>query len=212
MALAWLHVPRDDNGKLVIGKSGPHTDFVEKIDFSGLRKLAAGGDVHAMQCLGWCYESGWHTKANAAKSWYRKAADGGPKCLWPVSRSVTLQQRQRAVRWLQKAAKKHIVRAQYALGRCYHKGHGVAADDREALRLWRLSALHGYSIAQNRMGSVYRAGAMGLKKQARIAVKWFRRSAEQGDPTGQMWLGVSRFTGVGVEADIVQAVYWLKKG
>jgi len=41
------------------------------------------------------------------------------------------------------------------------------------------------------------------------AVKWYRKSAEQGDARGQRQLGLCLYVGEGVPQDYVQAYKWL---
>ena len=45
-----------------------------------------------------------------------------------------------AVKWYRKAAEKDHAKAQYNLGVCYEKGHGVQQNFPEAYKLYKLAA------------------------------------------------------------------------
>jgi TPR repeat protein len=49
---------------------------------------------------------------------------------------------------------------------------------------------------------------LGVKQDARVAARWYRRAAEQGNVEAQNNLGVLYATGRGVPHDDVQAYYW----
>ena len=51
----------------------------------------------------------------------------------------------------------------------------------------------------------------GVPKDAAQAAYWYRKSAEQGEPSAQFILGVMYSNGTGVPKDAVQAVFWLRK-
>ena len=52
---------------------------------------------------------------------------------------------------------------------------------------------------------------MGTKKNLKEAFNWYRRSGEQGDPAGQLELGLCYQHGCGVGNDLVKAKFWIKK-
>ena len=51
----------------------------------------------------------------------------------------------------------------------------------------------------------------GVVKDVTEAVKWYRKSAEQGDARAQSNLGIMYETGKGVSKDIAEAVKWYQK-
>jgi hypothetical protein len=51
----------------------------------------------------------------------------------------------------------------------------------------------------------------GVEKDLTEAVKWYRKSAEQGNDYGQVMLGNCYFQGVGVKEDIEEAFRWFSK-
>ena len=59
---------------------------------------------------------------------------------------------------LKAAAEKGHKKAQYRLGRCYAKGHGVAENDAVAVRWYSKSAAQNYAKAQYRLGKCYLKG------------------------------------------------------
>ena len=54
-------------------------------------------------------------------------------------------------------------------------------------------------------------GGTGVPQDYAEAVNWFRKSAEQGSASGQIWLGNCYLQGKGVEQNPVEAVKWFRK-
>ena len=61
----------------------------------------------------------------------------------------------------------------------YDKGQGVAQDDTEAVRWYRLAVAQGYALAQFGMGVMYAYG-QGVAQDDAEAVRWYRLAAAQG--------------------------------
>ena len=97
--------------------------------------------------------------------------------------------------------------AQFFLGVMYEYGEVVAADDVEAVRWYRRSAVQGNSDAQCILGVKY-ANGEGVAEDDVEAVHWYRKSAEQGDADAQHDLGRMHADGEGVAKDNVQAYAW----
>jgi uncharacterized protein len=91
--------------------------------------------------------------------------------------------------------------AQFLLGSMYGNGQGVAQDDKEAVKWYRLSAEQGFAMAQYSLGVMY---------DDKEAVKWFRLSAEQGNAMAQSNLGLMYANGQGVAQDDKEAVKWFR--
>ena len=51
----------------------------------------------------------------------------------------------------------------------------------------------------------------GVQKDSTEAVKWFRKSAEQGNAGAQFKVGWSYFEGIGVQKDSAEAAKWFRK-
>ena len=71
-------------------------------------------------------------------------------------------------------------------------------------------AMAGCASAQNSLGNMYRNG-YGVEKDYAEALRWYRKSAEQGDATAQNNLGNMYYWGYGVEKDYAEAVRWYRK-
>ena len=66
------------------------------------------------------------------------------------------------------------------VGKCYEAGCGVAQDDAEAVRLWRLSAAQGNAIAQFNLGYMFENGK-GVAQDRAEAIRLYRLAAAQGE-------------------------------
>jgi TPR repeat protein len=53
------------------------------------------------------------------------------------------------------------------------------------------------------------ANGRGVPQSYDVAVDWYVRAAEQGDPVGQYLLGLMYDKGFGVTQDVIQAYKWL---
>lgn len=104
-------------------------------------------------------------------------------------------------------AKQGDQQAQYAVGRMYDMGRGVAQDYKEAVRWFRRSAVQGNALAQNALGQYYSSGT-GVVQDDTVATSWYRASAENGFWAGQLNLGSAYENGRGVAQDYVYAHMW----
>jgi TPR repeat protein len=66
----------------------------------------------------------------------------------------------------------------------YANGHGVPADDKEAVKRFRLAADQGNANAQYNLGLIYEIGA-GVSEDNKEAVKWYQMAADQGHIAAQ---------------------------
>lgn len=73
-----------------------------------------------------------------------------------------------------------------------------------ALSLWRKAAESGHAVAQARLGDV-----LDKADEDEEAVKWYRKSAEQGEPAGEFGLGGMYAKGEGVKQDYGQALKYI---
>ena len=115
-----------------------------------------------------------------------------------------------AVPKLKAAAEKGHKKAQYRLGRCYDKGHGVAENDVQAFQWYSKSAAQEYAKAQYAVGKCYKDGK-GVEKDRKKAVAWFSKAAKQDNADAQYALGKCYLKGKGVDADPKKAKSLLKK-
>ncbi len=100
--------------------------------------------------------------------------------------------------------------AQHILGLWYDTGdYGLAEDDEEAVRWYRLAAEQGNAGGQSALGFMYARGE-GLPEDDEEAVRWYRLAAEQGYAGAQYNLGLMYAEGEGVPEDDEEAVWWYR--
>jgi len=89
-------------------------------------------------------------------------------------------------------------------------GQGVAKDNVEAARWYKLAAAKGNAGAQFNLASMYYHGR-GVAVNVKEAVRLFKLAGEQGDQNAQVFLAVMYINGDGINAhDDVEAVRWYK--
>jgi TPR repeat protein len=108
-----------------------------------------------------------------------------------------------ALEWFRKAAALKNVSAAQNLARFYDNGWGVPKDPEQALQWYRTAAELGDSHAQGRVGYLL---ATAPEPKYDEAMKWFRKSAEQGHEPAIYWLGRLHEEGWGVAKDLENAV------
>ena len=118
--------------------------------------------------------------------------------------------------WRQRAEQGDQV-SQAKLGNLYRLGFGVAKDDAEAVKWYRLAAEQGgesvprgRGAARFRLGLMYAAGE-GVPKDDAEAVKWFRLVAERGEALGMAQFSLGSMYANGWESvpqDLVLAYAW----
>ena len=88
--------------------------------------------------------------------------------------------------------------AQSRLSLFYANGRGgLAKDEREAARLFRLAADQGYVLAQYNLGIFYQNGRGGLAKDEREAARLYKLAADQGYAAAQTNSGLLRMASAG---------------
>ena len=78
---------------------------------------------------------------------------------------------------LKKAAEKGHKKAQYRLGRCYDKGHGVTENNETAFKWYSKSAAQGYADAQYQLGRCYLKGK-GTAVDKNKAKSWLSKAVK----------------------------------
>jgi TPR repeat protein len=116
-----------------------------------------------------------------------------------------------ALKLLIPLAQKRHAWAQYNLGVMYDQGEGVAPDDKEAVKWYRLAADQGIAQAEFNLGHMYYEGH-GVAQDYKEAMKWYRLAADQGLAQAQSNLGVMYAQGQGVAQDYVRAHMWMNLG
>lgn len=102
-------------------------------------------------------------------------------------------------------------KAQYAVGRMYEDGYGVAQDYTEAAKWYRMSAEQGDPHAQHALSVMYAVG-WGVPADARESAMWVRKAAIQGYYYAENDLGSKYANGRGVPKDYVLAYMWFDLG
>jgi len=70
--------------------------------------------------------------------------------------------------------------AQFNLALMYHRGLGVASDERKAVQWYQKSASNGYAKAQEFLSAAYREGWFGLEKNPQKAEYWSQQLENNG--------------------------------
>ncbi|MBU6448534.1 MAG: sel1 repeat family protein [Rhodospirillales bacterium] len=115
-----------------------------------------------------------------------------------------------AFAFYEQAARAGNVEAEFATGRAYQTGRGVAADATLATAWFRAAALSGFAPAQTSLGFAYQTG-LGIEPDNASAAIWFSRAAAQADPAGETALGYLYLFGQGVAQDQLHAVALFSK-
>lgn len=186
-----------------------------EIEMMKCRKAAEQGEADAQYRLGTCYANGDGVETNEAEAlkWYYKAAEQGHEGAKGQLVAWYQLEEDRAVKWYRKAevgwyrkvAEQGCVIAQFRLGMCYATGTGVEQNQEKAEEWFDkikdpfdqfmigncfLAPLHFYFIRDEVM-----------------AMKWYRKAAEQGYVDAQYMLGLCYC----VKQDKPEAVKWLQK-
>ena len=109
-----------------------------------------------------------------------------------------------------KAAELGHADAQCFAGLCYLHGIGVERDETAALSLLHKAAKQDCTQAINNLALLCDKGVGVAPDQdcATECFKWFKKSADLGDPTGQYYVGKAYYDGHGVACDYSEAVKW----
>lgn len=106
---------------------------------------------------------------------------------------------------LQRRAEQGDAEAMYLLGRMYHIGELVEADDEKAMLLYRRANALGYPLAANNIGALY--DDIGEPEKA---VEWFEQGIRQGDKQAETNLGRFYLNGIAVAPDTAKGLSMLE--
>lgn len=182
-------------------------------------KAAQNGDAHAQMRMG-TYE--WLSKA--AQQGCLDACKQLAECYFEgigVARNVS-----KGVEWLTTAANAGSGVAAHELAYRYYKGEGVEQDYKKAVYWYSISAnddpyegepcscgsgteVFDTDVDQNILGQCYRDG-IGVARDYKKAVFWFRLAAERGNTDAQRNLSECYKQGFGVPVSSSQAEWWLE--
>lgn len=113
----------------------------------------------------------------------------------------------KAIEWWLKAADKGHINSMKALGAHYKDED----EDELAVKYFMPAAEKGDAVAQWIIGDYYEDGDGGLPESEKIAAEWYRKSAEQNNATGQLYLGYCYLYGDGVEEDAKIGIEYVTK-
>lgn len=82
-----------------------------------------------------------------------------------------------AIKKLLPAAQKGHKKAQYRMGRCYDKGHGVAEDNQKAYQWYLKGAQQGHGKSQYQLAKCYMKGK-GVAKDTAKAKAWILKAVK----------------------------------
>ncbi|RHZ89085.1 hypothetical protein Glove_19g297 [Diversispora epigaea] len=167
-------------------------------------KLANKGSFIALIEVADCYENGFGVEINEEKAfklslqsaekglpvakerlvyevkgfqWYMKSALAGNIL---STGDVGYFYFDEAFKWLLKAAEKGEYNAQYFLGNCYKRGHGINVDQVKAFEWYKKAAECGDNDGQYEVGKCFYEGR-GTKKDIINAIYWLNKAKENGD-------------------------------
>jgi Zn-dependent protease with chaperone function/type II secretory pathway pseudopilin PulG len=107
------------------------------------------------------------------------------------------------------AATKGDEQAQCRLGDAYSNGKGVAKNDVQATKWYRMAAEQGNIAAQYNLGVNYERGE-GVSQNYSEAVGWYKKSADKGFAAAQLNLGIAYLHGNGVIKNSQEAAKWFR--
>ncbi|MCK8816866.1 TIR domain-containing protein [Natroniella sulfidigena] len=117
---------------------------------------------------------------------------------------------QTAIEFYKQAAQENHVRAKKRLGDMYHRGLGIARDDKKAVEWYQQAAAEEDKEAQYMIGLMY-MGGRGVEGSEQQAKEWYLQAAEQDHKDAQVALGAIYKYGLGIEEDITTAEKWYQK-
>jgi TPR repeat protein len=116
------------------------------------------------------------------------------------------------VAWFEKAALADDARAQNDLGITMLIGQGVAKNEANAVKMFRLAAQQSLHEAEYNLATMYDQGR-GVNQDYQLARKWYEAAAkpEDGDSDAEYRLGIMSERGLGGGKDPLDAVEWYKR-
>ena len=110
-----------------------------------------------------------------------------------------------AQKWYEKAANQGLDKAKAGLAKFLLK-HGN--DDKSAVELLEIAASNGHAKSQVKLGKLYDSGKATGWGKPKIAFKWFKLAADQGDKEGQYRVCKAYYSSRGVTRNWTEAKKW----
>jgi TPR repeat protein len=192
----------------------------QKEAFLWYKSSAEQGYDAAQALLGHCFYTGQGVMkdTNEAVRWYRLAATQGfaaAQCNLGICYELGEGARRdmsEAVKWYKLAAEQGNCTAQYNLALSLESGVGVKNNVSQALKLYKLAAEQGHPTAQFKLGAYYFTESEHLELLEEEAFYWLGKSSAQGNAQAHGQLGLCYERGIGIEANIDQAIYYYQLG
>ena len=102
-----------------------------------------------------------------------------------------------AVYWWQKAAEQGHAEAQYNLGLCFAREHGVVQDYEQAMSWFRKASEQEFALASYNIGLCYSRG-FGVETDTEQMLYWYQKTAEQGLADAQYFLALTYMYGFSI--------------
>jgi len=205
------------------GNETARQKFAEAMDMLSAR--AKQGDAEAQYQLGCCYllspqVDGSKVDFVKVAEWFTKSAEQGYAQaqyhlgLFYLGGTGVERDVAKGIEWLAKSAAQGDDNAQYILGVLYLRGDNSAYDEASIIIQAIVEAANqGNTQAKFAVGLTFLMGSDNLEteRDATVAFKWFRKSAEQGNTHTQRIIGMCYEKGIGTTKDIDEANKWYAK-
>ncbi|MDQ8201852.1 hypothetical protein QEH54_02455 [Pelagicoccus sp. SDUM812003] len=112
---------------------------------------------------------------------------------------------ERALPWLQKAARKDNANAIFRLGWIYDLGEGVEKSPERAVEYYERSVALGSTAAANNLANFLVEGD-GVEKDVGRAFELYHLSADDGDPVANYNIGIRLMAGTSVETNVEEGM------
>lgn len=181
------------------------------------RAAAQNGSSYAKYWLGIFYQNGWIVgeSVTVAAHWFELAKghrDSVPAQTQVADRfaddNSAVYDMGRALVWYNRAANKHDLKAELALGNFYVTSH-EQKDIQRALTWYGKASEQRSTEADYNIGQIYLRG-VGIPQDLEEAHKWLLKAAQQGYQPAQYDLAEMYYRGEGVKHDPVRAYAWLE--
>ena len=187
------------------------------------RQAAEGGSITAQVDLGGLYAEGRGVPRDYAEAvrWFRRAHQQGDALAEHSLKYLYAQGQVDPESEIEEVTWNHYVadegnpeaqiEAQFEIGEAYANGRGVPTDRREAASWYLKAAEQGHTLAQSRLGAMYRDGQLDGSTDGAAAADWFRRAADGGDADAMVQFALLHLHGQGVRQDHEEAAKWFRE-
>ena len=182
------------------------------------RVSAELGDIESQFSLGKHYSTAPNIDYREAVHWFRKAAEQehaeaayhlGLMLLFGDDDGENFDEKESA-KWMIFAAEHNHEDAFFDAGWMLHEGFGIERDDVKAVDYYRKAAKKNNPEAINGLGCMY-ANGFGVKKDEVFAFRYFKLGAKLGWAPTKTNLAICYKKGIGTEADLDEALYWMRE-